>query len=333
MRPLFSVIVPIYKVEKYLVQCIESIVAQPFDDYELILVDDGSPDCCPTICDEYAKKHERIKVIHKNNGGLVSARKAGCAVSEGKYILNVDGDDWISEGYFEEISQIAREYSPDVICFGSIKTWSNKQETCPYPYEYKYYNREEIENDIFPVLFESLDGRTYPPSIWSKAFRRDLYIQYQLQVDDRISIGEDIVCTKMVIYNAESMFIMPDCLYYYRQNEQSMTKNKKAFPFTGPQLIFESFQSIAKSDKAMSEQISRCVYHRFFMTVISQFNRKESYFKICEEIKEELNKPYMQYVMKNCHYSYKYIIGWGSLYVLKWRLFYLIKLANGIKNN
>ena len=90
---LFSVIVPIYNVQKYLKRCIESVLSQTFSDYELILVDDGSLDECPTICDEYAKTNEKIKVIHKQNGGLVSARQAGIRVATGDYVFHLDGDD------------------------------------------------------------------------------------------------------------------------------------------------------------------------------------------------------------------------------------------------
>ena len=94
--PLFSVIVPVYKVEKYLNQCVDSILAQTFRNFELILVDDGSPDDCGAICDEYARKDSRVKVIHKGNGGIVSARQAGYRISKGKYICNVDSDDYIA---------------------------------------------------------------------------------------------------------------------------------------------------------------------------------------------------------------------------------------------
>ena len=90
---LFSVIVSIYNIEKYLARCVDSILSQSFGDFELILVDDGSPDNCPDICDEYAKKDARIKVIHKKNGGLVSARQAGIKEAVGDYVFHVDGDD------------------------------------------------------------------------------------------------------------------------------------------------------------------------------------------------------------------------------------------------
>ena len=102
MKRRYSIIVPIYKIEQYITQCIESIIHQTYKNIEIILVDDGSDDNCPVICDEYALKDDRIKVIHKENGGLVSARKAGALEATGDYICCVDGDDYIAENYIEE---------------------------------------------------------------------------------------------------------------------------------------------------------------------------------------------------------------------------------------
>ena len=91
----FSVIIPVYKVEKFLPDCIESVLNQTFSDFEMILVDDGSPDACPEICEEYRKKDDRIKVVHKENGGLASARRAGIKVAQGDFVFNLDSDDLI----------------------------------------------------------------------------------------------------------------------------------------------------------------------------------------------------------------------------------------------
>ena len=96
MNPLISVIVPIYNVEKYLARCVDSIVNQTYKNLEIILVDDGSPDLCPQMCDDYAEKDSRIKVVHKKNGGLSDARNAGMAVSTGEYISFIDSDDYVS---------------------------------------------------------------------------------------------------------------------------------------------------------------------------------------------------------------------------------------------
>lgn len=99
MNPLISVIVPIYNVEKYLARCVDSIVNQTYKNLEIILVDDGSPDRCPQMCDDYAEKDRRIKVVHKNNGGLSDARNAGMAVATGEYISFIDGDDYVSDDF------------------------------------------------------------------------------------------------------------------------------------------------------------------------------------------------------------------------------------------
>ena len=103
VEPLISVLVPIYKIDRYLGICIESLLNQTYKNLEIILVDDGSPDRCPEICDLYASKDERIKVIHKSNGGLVSARKAGLMAAKGEYIGYVDGDDWVGPGFYHSL--------------------------------------------------------------------------------------------------------------------------------------------------------------------------------------------------------------------------------------
>lgn len=118
---MLSIIVPIYKIEDYLPQCIESILAQNYSEFELILVDDGSPDDCPAICEDYSKKDSRIKVIHKSNGGLVSARKAGLRIAQGEYIGYVDGDDWIEPDFYERLMRKAEESNADIVASGFIK--------------------------------------------------------------------------------------------------------------------------------------------------------------------------------------------------------------------
>ena len=112
---MLSIIVPIYKIEEFLRQCVESILAQSFQDFELILVDDGSPDSCPEICEQYAEKDSRIKVIHKLNGGLVSARKAGLKAASGEYIGYVDGDDWIEPDFYEKLMRKAMNFDADIV--------------------------------------------------------------------------------------------------------------------------------------------------------------------------------------------------------------------------
>ena len=115
---LISIIVPIYMIDSYVGICIESIIKQTYKNIDIILVDDGSKDRCSEICDLYAGKDNRITVIHKKNGGLVSARKAGIRVAKGKYVTYVDGDDWIETDYIESLHKEAVENGADIVCAG-----------------------------------------------------------------------------------------------------------------------------------------------------------------------------------------------------------------------
>lgn len=331
MKPLFSVIVPVYGVERYIKKCIESILSQNFSDYELILVDDGSLDTCPEICDEYARTYDHIKVIHKVNGGLVSARKAGGKIASGRYILNVDGDDWVKDGYFKAIAKTVNKYEPDVICFGTDYCWERKVKSVPCRYGEKFYSREELEKEIFPVLFEAEDGEYFPPSIWSKAIKRDLYEKCQNNVDDRIAIGEDIACTRQAVFKAKNMYVMRECLYCYRQNDESMTKKKRAFSMLAPELISKLFFGLTDKYPQMWPQISRCVVHLFFCAALTQFHRKESYREIVASISGELDKQYIQTAIQNCCYSRKYLEGRVALFCLKYRMYFFMRLLTYVK--
>ncbi len=116
--PFLTIVVPVYQVEKYLERCIDSILNQNYQDYEIILVDDGSTDRSPEICDEYAEKFEQIQVVHKENGGLSDARNTGIALAKGKYIYFIDSDDWLDSSCFEQVMPLLEDRSYDLVCFG-----------------------------------------------------------------------------------------------------------------------------------------------------------------------------------------------------------------------
>ena len=129
--PLFSIIVPVYKTEQYLEKCIQSILEQNYNNFELILVDDGSPDRCPQICDAYQKRDARIKVFHKTNGGVSSARNLGLKVATGKYIWFVDSDDYIEEFSLQQLYENQKEQSADMYIFQSLLLTPNYVQMIP----------------------------------------------------------------------------------------------------------------------------------------------------------------------------------------------------------
>ncbi len=222
---MISIIVPIYKVEKYLDECIKSIINQTYRDLEIILVDDGSPDNCPAICDKYAKQDSRIKVIHKENGGLVSARKAGLNEATAEYACFVDGDDWIEKDMYSLIAHEIAENHADCVITQFYFDYPGKAEKSEYKLNKPFYSRSEIENEIFPTML--FDNRYYRfgiyPCCCTKVFRRELLQKHLTQMDNRIRMGEDIAFTYPCLMESESLSFIDRPLYHYRLNPESMT--------------------------------------------------------------------------------------------------------------
>ena len=173
----FSVVVPIYNVEKYLNKCVDSILNQTYKDFELILVDDGSPDNCPKICDEYAERDARVRVIHKENEGLVAARNTGIKEAEGEYICYVDGDDWIASNLLETVWEKAlKNYDVEIIVYSAIKQFEKYQEEIPKAVSEGLYDKEKLKKEIYPyMMYDSrkpfCTGLIFPVA-WNKIFKR-----------------------------------------------------------------------------------------------------------------------------------------------------------------
>lgn len=328
---LISVIVPIYKVEDYLEKCVDSLLCQTFNDLEIILVDDGSPDHCGKICDEYVKKDSRVRVIHKENGGLVSARKAGAREATGDYVACVDGDDWVSLEYFEHFAKVLQQYDADIVCCGHWNAFEGSNEPHPCNAPAGYYGRDKMERDIYPFLIEGKDNSYFDPTLWGKVFRRELYVSAQEKVDDRISICEDFVCTRLCISNANSMYILEDCLYYYRQNPQSMTKKKRPFSWPACELV-ASFpkEHIDISYGDFENQIRRRIIHDAFNVAVTQFYSDRPYREIVSNINNELSKPLYADAIKNCDYQFG-SMGYFARMALKYRLYWLMWIYSKIK--
>lgn len=224
---MISVIVPIYKVENYIKKCVDSIRHQTYKELEIILVDDGSPDNCPAICDEYAKKDSRIQVIHKQNGGLINARKSGLEIAKGEYIGFVDGDDWIEPEMYELFARQIKKYSPDMVIsdfyFDDGKQLLNSAQL----FEHEYYDKDALKSEIYPkMLFSS----TYykfgiNPCCWSKVYKKELLKKNLFPVDGRIKLGEDAAFTYPCLLDAQNIATVKTPCYHYILNPQSMTKS------------------------------------------------------------------------------------------------------------
>lgn len=212
---LVSVIVPVYKVEAYLDKCVRSILSQTYREMEVILVDDGSPDGCGRMCDEYAQKDSRVRVIHKKNGGLSDARNAGVKEAVGKYLLFVDSDDWIREDLIEKTVETAEQHSADIVQFDYYCVENGREEvrTCSLPAD-RTLNLAEEKGLLLA-----------PPASWTKLFNREFYMKTGCFFPEGLYF-EDLGTTPLFFLAAERIVYLKEPLYYYLIRDNSIMTGK-----------------------------------------------------------------------------------------------------------
>lgn len=225
MEPKISIIVPVYKVESYLNRCIDSILAQSFTDFELILVDDGSPDKCGEICDLYAEKDNRIRVLHKENGGLSSARNIGIKNAMGKYIGFVDSDDYIRQDMFSVLYQAAEKYSSDLVICDLLKVYENQivNEDLSIDEGLNHFTNLQALNDLYEYSNGAFTTGITNSQWWifavNKLYKKDLFKNIRFENG---RIFEDEFIAHKIIYSCSKITVVKKKLYYYVQRPDSI---------------------------------------------------------------------------------------------------------------
>ncbi len=270
-RNMISVIVPIYNIQEYLPQCIDSIINQTYTELEIILVDDGSTDSGGSICDEYALNDSRVKVIHKKNGGLVSARKAGIRAAHGEYITFVDGDDWIERDTYEKILEIGQR--ADIITYACYEEYG----------DYRTVKENKLREGLYvtghecPLYETMLMGNVFfefgiNPSLCTKLIRRNILTVNQENVSDLISYGEDAACTFPCLLDASTVYVSNERCYHYRQRQGSIVKSDGAVCKSNFQRIYHLMAGKIKTsfccEKSLTEQLH---YYMWFILLVKAY--------------------------------------------------------------
>ncbi len=261
---LISIIVPIYNIKDYLEKCIESILRQTYRNLEIILVDDGSTDGSGQICDEYAKKDSRIVVIHKENGGLVSARKAGAKAATGDYVIDVDGDDWIGESRIENLVLKGISSGADMIYLNGYHIqWGKKFVLDEPSMQEGYYSADEIRPYLQDT--DSCFIRRLLPLMCCWGIERDLYLRIQLMVDEQIFSSEDLVFFWLCLLEADNVYVIREPSYYYVMRETSLTHSSEKRLLQSQSLAYKAIK-----DALDRHQCDASMYRRllFLMTRI-----------------------------------------------------------------
>ncbi len=272
-----SVIVPVYNVEEYLEQCLESVIGQTMTDMEIILVNDGSTDNSVEICQRFAEKDSRIKLLHQENQGLAAARQTGLDAAQGEYIGFVDSDDWLEPEMYEKMYTAAKENDADIV-FCNVYRNEDKKEKPYFPAG--LYDREKMEREIFPRLLAGFDADGGENTIrwcnWLRLYRKELIDRHQIRFDKRFRRSQDLPFTfECTIHAQRYYYLAQEYLYHNRMNYESLSKGytKNMWGLIKPLIVY--LQNVVDGYEAYDFQ--------------SQMNRRAALFTF--ECCENENKP------------------------------------------
>ena len=288
--PAISVIVPVYKVEKYIHRCVDSVLGQTFADFELILVDDGSPDNCGAICDEYAAKDSRVRVIHQENGGLSAARNTGIdwsfANSDSRWLTFIDSDDWVHPEYLQRLLDAAVEYKVSVSICGFVQTEGEEPDIDPEALAPVLWTPEDfyVEHNVNATV------------AWGKLYCKECFRTIRYPVG---KIHEDEFVTYRVSFQLSALAVIRAPMYFYYTNPDGITKAKwrpqrlHALEAIRRQVAFLKDRQYEKAYRHALKKYMTCLSgHIFFLEKEDRSQRVDYIPKLRRELRRQVRKHY-----------------------------------------
>ena len=269
--PIVSIIVPVYNAEQYLTKCVDSILHQNLNNIELILVDDGSQDQSPALCDAYASQDKRVRVVHQENAGAAAARNHGMELAQGTYIAFVDSDDWIDPDMYKTMVETAERDGSELVICDCKKEFDAESQLYTHELRGGYFDRTAMEKEYFPQLLMP-DNMEYPVTIsnWLLLIRREVIVKNQLAFPEGMRFSEDLLFGSEVGYYAQSMtYLRGYAPYHYRQNPQSVTHTeyKDKWPLLRELWLQINERFGQKTDYDFTPQVQRCMLFLVYMAM------------------------------------------------------------------
>lgn len=328
-----SFVVPIYKVPVQLLRkCIESLINQSLKDIEILLIDDGSPDNCGKICDEYMQGDDRIRVIHQKNKGLSGARNTGVNVAKGEYVSFVDGDDWIEPEFAEDLYGLSEKYKYDIICGGIIRDYGEGKET-KIQYNKFIDNKEYFDEECLFWQKEVLDFNGNISAVYAKLIKRDLMINNNIFHDENLKQGAEGIMFNMVLFNyVKSIRFKKVYGYHYMYNSNSISSSHNEenhmYVLRCFQKIREYIEEIGKTDELLGIFYNRMIYVIITTAITGYFSpdNKEKYRIKVEKFDKYMQNKLIQQTLKKANLTdidYKRKI---VLILIKLRFYKIIEL-------
>lgn len=283
--PLISVVVPIYKAEKYIERCVNSLLSQSYENIEVLLIDDGSPDKCPEICDKLAKSDSRIKVIHKSNGGVSSARNAGIDASKGEYLTFVDADDYVKADYISKLYNAIKDANASIAMCGLTQKCDDKPDEIILPLKKKISFTVMSAIFIADGILNLHDECSY---VWGKMWKKDVikvpFSSFGYSEDALFNFENSSLCDKIAIIN--------EPLYIYVRNGSSITGTKTAKSLDDSISAAEEIYKLSQKfyPQKNKEAKSMLVTHAFFAYVHAYKSDKQGMDSVMERAKKIINQ-------------------------------------------
>lgn len=287
-----SIIVPVYNVEKYISKCIKSLLKQTYSDIEIILVDDGSRDSSGMICDDFSRDDDRIKVIHKKNGGMVSARKAALPYITGDYICNVDGDDWIGEDYIMQFVSKIRESNAELI-------WN-----VSFTKEFEDRHEIQLPSGINKITINDYNAKKWAKkmlygeygfqneidySLWCLCVEKDIYIKFQTKANENIARGEDLILALYILNSVRNIDFICYEGYHYVQRYDSNTNKTNGYSIREYDILKEEFRKLIINFDKRKQELNAISYGYCAITYMNYFfgnNDEEEYLYPFTKVKK-----------------------------------------------
>lgn len=323
-EPLISIIVPVYNVEKYLSKCLDSLVNQTYKNIEIVCVDDGSTDSSGSICDEYAKKDARIKVIHKENGGLSDARNVGLETINGEYVMFIDSDDWIDKDTCDYCINTLKLYDVDLILWSYIREYKNNAKPKRlFMNGSRYFDDQEIKEKIFlrcvglnGVELRNVENMDSIVTAWGKLYKRDKINNIRFKATTEIGT-EDALFNIYVMDNINSAFYIDRYMSHYRRdNVISLTSTYKSELYTCWQRLYDYIEAFIK-EKDLGDDFINALNNRIALGICGlglniMSSDKSAVMKI-KEIKDIISTERYRNAYKRLDFRY---------FPIHWKVFY-----------
>ena len=275
---LISVIVPVYNVDKFLHRCLDSIVSQIYDDFEVILVDDGSEDLSGIICDEYALRHKYIRVYHQENRGVTAAREKGSRLAKGKYLSFVDADDWVEPEFLQGLISNIKNYDADIVITGHIKDTKESNRRIKNHIEAGIYEEETLLSFYKKMLqYNTSYDFGVEPFLWNKLFKRELFLKCIEELDHEIYEAEDAAIVFTYLLHSRRIVVTEDCLYHYVYRESSITNSRR----------FNYFENISHLFLYLNRKFQESDYYDIMLPQLGPYMRMLIYIENPDAFVEE----------------------------------------------